>query len=197
MTKPAAPERSVEQTGCEMTGDVRASESRLVYENRWMRLREDKIVRSDGSTGIYGVVEKPDFVTIAAVECGCVHLVEQFRYPVGGRYWELPQGSWEQTPDADPLEVARAELREETGLHAEEMTYAGRLFLAYGYSNQGYHVFLGRRLVPGSASLDHEEQDLVSRRFDIAEVEKMVRDGVIRDGTTVAALNLLRLKGLL
>jgi ADP-ribose pyrophosphatase len=180
-----------------MAADVQALESKVVYQNRWMRVREDRIVRPDGSTGIYGVVEKPDFVTIAAVECGCVYLVEQFRYPVGGRFWELPQGSWEHSPDADPLEIARAELREETGLHAKEMVYAGRLFLAYGYSNQAYHVFIGRGLALGPRKLEQEEQDLVSRRFDIAEVEAMVRDGVIRDATTVAALGLIRLKRLL
>ena len=73
--------------------------------------------RRDGSTGIYRVVEKPDFVVIVPVEDdGQVHLVEQYRYPVKGRYWELPEGSWEQEQGADPMEMARGELLEETGL---------------------------------------------------------------------------------
>ena len=94
--------------------DIETLSSRLVYENRWMRLREDAIVRQDGSPGIYGVVEKADFAIIAPVENGMIHLVEQYRYPVQGRYWELPQGSWEVAPGTDPSELARAELREET-----------------------------------------------------------------------------------
>src|SRR5437660_3306264 len=98
--------------------------TRLAYENRWMRLREDQIRRGDGSSGIYCVVEKPDFALIVPKEDdGRLHLVEQFRYPVQGRYWEFPQGSWEQMPNADPLDVARGELREETGLVASKMTY--------------------------------------------------------------------------
>ena len=112
-----------------MIPDIKTTGSRIVYENRWMRVREDGVERRDGSTGIYDVVEKPDFVTIAAIEAGCLHLVQQYRYPVLGRYWELPQGSWEHAPDTDPLDVARAELREETGLEATEMVYAGHLFL--------------------------------------------------------------------
>jgi ADP-ribose pyrophosphatase len=89
-----------------------------------MRVREDTIRRRDGSNGIYGVVEKHDFVVIIPVENdGRLYLVEQFRYPVQGRYWEFPQGSWEQIEGADPLEMARGELREETGLDAAEMTY--------------------------------------------------------------------------
>ncbi len=66
-----------------------------------------------------------------------------------GRYWE--QGAWEQKPGADPLEVARSELREETGLDADRMIYAGHLFEAYGYSNQGYHVYLTTGLRQGGA----------------------------------------------
>ena len=86
--------------------NIETTSTRLVYENRWMRVREDTIRRRDGSTGIYGVVEKPDFVVIIPVEDdGRVHLVEQYRYPVKGRYCELPQGSWEQEPGADPMEI--------------------------------------------------------------------------------------------
>ena len=108
-----------------MAPNIRTTASRLVYENRWMRLREDAIVRQDGSPGIYGVVEKADFAIIAPVENGMIHLVEQYRYPVQGRYWELPQGSWEDAPGTDPSELARAELREETGLIAEAMLHMG------------------------------------------------------------------------
>ena len=105
--------------------DIETIGMRIVYENRWMRVREDEIRRRDGSSGIYGVVEKPDFVVIVPLEDdGRLHLVQQFRYPVQGRYWEFPQGSWEQAPGADPMEVARGELREETGLDAARMSYA-------------------------------------------------------------------------
>ncbi len=179
--------------------DVRTLDSRMVYENRWMRVREDAIVRSDGSRGIYGVVEKPDFVAIAAIDRprGLIHLVEQYRYPVSGRYWELPQGSWETRPDVPPEDVARAELSEETGLTAGKMTRVGDLFLAYGYSSQRYHVFLAEDLVQGATALETEEADLVSHAFPFAEVEAMIANGIIRDATTVAALGLIRLKGLL
>jgi hypothetical protein len=85
------------------SANIETTSTRFVYENRWMRVREDMIRRRDGSTGIYGVVEKPDFVVIVPVEDdGRVHLVEQYRYPVKGRYWEFPQGSWEREPGVDP-----------------------------------------------------------------------------------------------
>jgi ADP-ribose pyrophosphatase len=178
--------------------DIETIGTRIVYENRWMRVREDAIRRRDGSSGIYGVVEKPDFVVIVPVDDeGGLYLVQQFRYPVRGRYWELPQGSWEQAPGADPMEIARGELREETGLAAARMTYAGHLFEAYGYANQGYHIFVATGLRRGEDDREREEQDLLTQEFPLSEVERMIREGEIKDSTTVAALGLLRLKGLL
>lgn len=177
--------------------EIKRTASRLVYENRWMRVREDAIVRPDGTPGIYGVVEKSDFAIIAPIENGVIHLVEQYRYPVRGRYWELPQGSWEDAPDRDPLELARAELREETGLTAETMLHIGHLFEGYGYSNQGFHIYLAQGLRQGEASREATEQDMVSCAFPIDEVLAMIGSGAIKDSATVATLGLLRLKGLL
>ena len=161
-----------------------------------MTVREDQVLRADGTPGAYGVVEKPDFVVVAAVDSGKLYLVEQYRYPVGDRFWELPQGSWEQG-DADPLELARGELREETGLEACSMVQAGHLFLAYGYSNQGYHIFLASDLTQLAPQREPEEQGLIAKPFPITEVEGMIRSGEIKDATTIAAFGLLRLKGLL
>jgi len=178
--------------------DIETVSSHIAYQNRWMRVREDTIRYRDGSPGIYGVVEKPNFVVVAALESdGRLHLVEQYRYPVGARQWELPQGAWELKPDADPLEVARGELREETGLEAAEILHVGRLLQAPGYATQAYDIYLARELRPSVAALEQTEQDLVARAFPLAEVLDMVESGTIKDASTVASLGLLRLKGLL
>lgn len=177
--------------------DITTLSTRIVYENKWMRVREDAIRRRDGSPGIYGVVEKVDFVVVVPVaDDGSLHLVEQFRYPVGGRFWEFPQGMW-GPPGTDPLLVAHHELREETGLAAAEMIEAGALDACPGTMTQGYRIFVARGLTQGAAALEVEEQDLVSRRFSRAAVERMLRDGEIRDSITVASFGLLVLKGLL
>jgi ADP-ribose pyrophosphatase len=106
--------------------DIETLGTRCVYENRWMRVREDAIRRRDGSEGVYGIVEKPDFVVIVPVEeDGRIHLVQQYRYPVGARDWAFPQGAWEETPGADPADMARGELQEETGLIAARMVHNG------------------------------------------------------------------------
>ncbi len=90
---------------------IRTTSSRTVYSNRWMKVREDQIERADGSLGIYGVVEKPDFVLVIPIEKNDVYLVEQYRLPVAGRFREFRQGSREQTRKADREEIGRGELQ--------------------------------------------------------------------------------------
>ena len=171
--------------------------SEIVYRNKWMIVREDKIQRESGNKGVFGVVEKPDFVVIVPVQNDAIYLVEQYRYPVKSRYLELPQGSWELEPDADPLAVAVGELREETGLIAGQMKYVGHQFLAYGYSNQGYHIYFATQLRQGPTQLDSEEEGLLTRKIKIQDFEKMLIDGVIKDATTSNAYGLVKLKGLI
>ncbi|MCE1255087.1 MAG: NUDIX hydrolase [Anaerolineae bacterium] len=161
-----------------------------------MRVREDKIERQDGSRGIYGYVEKKDFVIIVPIFEDRMILVEQYRYPVGGRHWEFPQGSWEDRP-INTDDMARAELEEETGYLARDLQKIGHLFLAYGLTDQGYHIYVARNLSPTQKQLDPEEVGLISKTFDVNEVEEMILSGKIKDATTVAVFGLLRLKHLI
>lgn len=166
--------------------------SREVYRNHWMRVREDDILRSNGTKGIYGVVEKHDAAIILPIDAGRVWLVEQYRYTIGERSLELPQGGWEMEIDS-PEELGRGELKEELGLNAARMTYLGFLWLAYGFLRQKQHVFLAEGLTVTEKTPDAEEHDLVVRSFPLAEFERMILDGTIRDGCTVSAWGLYRL----
>ena len=168
-----------------------------VYKNKWMTVREDTVQRPSGAQGIYGVVDKPDFAVIAAIEDGYIHLVEQYRYPVQGRYWEMPQGTWESNHAADPLVLARGELQEETGLIAQNMLHVAHQYLAYGFCSQGYHVYLATGLEKKQNKLDPEEEDLITAKFTLAAFEEMILHGDIKDATTVNAYGLIKLKGLL
>lgn len=177
--------------------EIKQLASKVVYQNKWMRVREDRIRRANAGNGIYSVVEKADFVVILAVENDDIHLVEQYRYPVKKRYWELPQGSWELEQESDHLQVAKGELQEETGLIAQNMLYVGFQYLAYGYSDQGYHIYLATELEHGSQNLDLEEEGLISKRVKISEFEQMICSGEIKDATTLCAYSLTKMKGFL
>ena len=170
--------------------------TREVYTNRWMRLREDVVRFPNGAEGIYGVVEKPDFVIVIPRHAdGRFELVEQYRYPVGARYWEFPQGAWETNPDADLRDVAHGELAEETGLRASKMQRLGHLHQGSGFSTQGYDAFLATDLERGALQRDAEEQDMQTGTFTYREVVAMIQAGEIRDQTSVAALGLYLLSG--
>lgn len=172
-------------------GVIRTLGQREVYRTPWMTVREDDVEFPDGSAGRFGVVAKRDFVTVIAAERDGFWLVEQFRYPVGSRQWEFCQGGWPAGHSGSQADLAAAELAEETGLRAASWTHLGRLFAAYGYSDQSFDVFLATDLTPGPTRREASEQDMVTRWFHEADVRAMVRAGRFADSNSVAALLLL------
>ena len=180
-----------------MTNPYMTLSSRVVYENRWTRVREDRIRRPDGADGVYGVVERSDFAVIVPWQDGHVTLVEQYRYPVGERMWEFPMGMWELAPGVDPVVLAAGELREETGLIAGRMIHVGEIFQGPGYCNQRGHIFLATELTQGDTEREATEQDMICQKFTLGAFEAMIRDGSLREAMTLSAFGLLRVKGLL
>ena len=159
-------------------------------------MREDVIERANGERGIYGVIDKDPACIVIPLERTAegefIYLVEQFRYTVGARFMELPQGGWE-TADVVPEEMARGELREETGLIAARMTELVTLQIGYGVMNQKHHVFLAEELTQGAHERDAEESDLEVHRVPVTEFEAMMLDGRIVDNCSVAAWGVYRL----
>jgi 8-oxo-dGTP pyrophosphatase MutT (NUDIX family) len=180
-----------------MTSPYQTLSSRIAYQNRWTRIREDEIRYPDGSPGLYGVVERADFVVVVPFQNGVVTLVQQFRYPIGARVWEFPMGMWEDRPDSDPATVAAGELREETGLVAGTMQYAGAIFQGPGYCTQRGHIFLATDLSQQAPDREITEQDMICQEFPQATFETMIRDGTVQEAMTLSAYALLRLKGFL
>jgi len=172
---------------------IQTLSSRVVYQNPWMTVREDRILRSNGKEGIYGVSDKDDSAIIIPIQTvngeDFVWLVEQFRYTVQERCLELPQGGWEMG-EVDSEELARGELKEELGLHAETMIRLGMLWIGYGFVKQKQYVFLAKGLTATETDADPEEHDLTALRVSVAEFERMMLEGAIRDNCTVSAWGL-------
>lgn len=167
--------------------------SQIAYRNDWMVVREDDIERPDGSCGIYGVIDKPDYALVIPQERDRFMLVEQYRYPLGLRRWEFPQGTAPGLADTAPEELAARELSEETGLRATTLLQLGLLDVAPGMSSQRGRVFLATGLTEGDHAREVEEQDMVCAWFQRRDVEAMIADGAITDAQSIAAWLLLLL----
>jgi 8-oxo-dGTP pyrophosphatase MutT (NUDIX family) len=175
---------------------IKTISTREVYRNAWTSVREDVIERANGQRGIYGVIDKDPACIIIPLEVTAegefVYLIEQYRYTVLARHLEFPQGGWEKA-DVVPEELARGELREETGLTAGRLTHLSTFQIAYGVMNQKHFCFLAEDLTMGEAEPDDEESDLQVHRVPVERFEAMILDNTIVDNCTVAAWGLYRL----
>jgi 8-oxo-dGTP pyrophosphatase MutT (NUDIX family) len=155
-----------------------------------MRVREDEVEFPSGGLGTFSVVEKQDFVLVLPFTDEGFWLVQQYRYPVGRREWEFPQGGWPAGRSGSAEELAVAELREETGLTAASWIHLGRLFAAYGYCSQSFDVYLATQLTAGEAERESSEADMIAEWRSVDEIRSMMRRGEFADSHSVAALTL-------
>lgn len=184
---------------------IRTSKERVVYENPRVRVRRDDVVFADGLLGDYTVIEKPEFALVIPLDGEQVWLVQQYRYPLGRRTWEFPQGTWPLDRNCavvrsgrfpgsirgDIRELAVQELREETGLLAGRLERIGVFCPASGYSPQKVHVFVASDLSAGPTDREDTESDMQARPVPVDEVRSMIATGVIVDICTVAAFGLV------
>ena len=159
----------------------------MVWENDWMGVYEDDVINPGGGRNLYGHVHFKNRA-VAIVPLDDEHntwLVGQQRYTLGAWSWELPMGG--APLDEDPLDAAKRELREETGLTATDWSELMRLHTSNSITDEVGVVFVARKLTQGATAFE-ETEDLEIRKLPLTEAIAMARRGEITDAISVAAL---------
>ena len=170
--------------------------SAVRYENNWLSIRHEDVVTPAGTPGIYGVVSfKNKAVGVIPIdEDGNTYLVGQYRYPLNEYSWEIPEGG--SPVGTDPLESARRELKEETGLEASRWTQIGRIHTSNSATDEEGFIYIAEGLVQG----EHEPEDTEDLRvwkLPLAEAVNMVMDSRITDAISMSGLLMVaRLRGI-
>jgi 8-oxo-dGTP pyrophosphatase MutT (NUDIX family) len=162
-------------------------DSRDVYENPWIAVREDRVINPGGGENQYGVVHFKN-IAVAIVPLdneGNTWLVGQNRYPLGQYSWEIPMGGAPRTEQA--IEAARRELKEETGLTADSWTELMRLHTSNSITDEEGVVYIATELGEGDTDFD-ETEDIEVRKLPLGDAIAMAMRGEITDAISVAAL---------
>ncbi len=157
------------------------------YENPWIRIEHHEVINPAGNPGIYGLVKfKNHAIGIVPVdEEGYTYLVGQFRYALGTYEWEIPEGGC--PVGTDTLLTAQRELKEETGLVAQEWTRLMDFHLSNSVTDEYGVAYLARQLSQHDAEPEDTEE-LQLRRLPLREAIAMTLDGRIRDALSILAL---------
>jgi 8-oxo-dGTP pyrophosphatase MutT (NUDIX family) len=162
-------------------------DSTTVYDNAWMTVFEDKVIDPGGGEHLYGHIHfKNKAIAIVPLDDeGNTWIVGQSRFTIGEYSWEVPMGG--SAPGEEPVDTARRELREETGLTATSLTPLMRLHISNSITDEEGFVFLARGLSAGEPDFDDME-DLAIRKLPLTEAVDMVMRGEITDAISIAAL---------
>lgn len=162
-------------------------EEKQVYTNPWITVTEYDVINPGGGKGIYGKVHFKNIAVgvIILDEDRNTYLVGQYRFPLNGYSWEIPEGG---APEGtDPFENAKRELREETGLVAANWVLLYKMHLSNSVSDELAIVYLATGLTRHEASPEETEQ-LVVKKIPFEEAYQMVEKGLITDSISVAAI---------
>ena len=165
--------------------------SKYFYKDPWIRLRVDKVIRSNGLEGNYSVAEiKGGIGVVALTKDSKIVIVGQYRYAPDVYSWEIPKGAFSKFRSKEsPLVVAKKELQEETGTTAKSWQKLTVVHTLLGSSDDKVFLFLAQDLKIGKSHPEKTEQIEV-RKVSFDTFYEMVRDGEITDATSIAAVAL-------
>ena len=162
------------------------------YDNAWINVTEYQVINPSGNPGIYGTVQFKNLaIGILTLDADMnTYMVGQYRFPLNQYSWEMPEGGG--LMDIEPVESAKRELLEETGLCAGEWTELLRMHLSNSVSDELAIIFLARNLQQFEAQPEETEQ-LIIKKMPFEQVYQMVCAGEITDSMTVGAVLKLKL----
>lgn len=163
-------------------------ETRVMYDNPWIRVSESQVTHPDGSPGIYGRVHMKKTATgVVPVDGeGYTWLVGQWRYCLNAYSWEIPEGG--SDPGEDPLAAAQRELLEETGCRAKDWTPLQLLHTSNSITDEVAYIYLAQNLDKPQEPAPDASEELCLKRLPLREAVEMVHRGEITDAVSVAGL---------
>ena len=158
-----------------------------IYDNNWINVVEHKVINPAGGDGVYGKVHFKNLAigVVALDEEGNIYLVGQYRFTLDAYSWEIPEGG--SPLGVDPLDSAKRELKEETGIIARDWKKLLDIHLSNSVSDEKGYIYLATGLEFSEAEPE-ETEELQVQKIALEQAYQMVLDGTITDSLSVAGI---------
>lgn len=158
---------------------------KIVIENKWTKIANETFKTESGNEGTYIIVERqPALMIIPVIKRDnnfYTYLVKQLRYPISKEVWQFPMGTLDH--NADPVQHAKKELMEETGLHSQKLTSVGNYFIDPGLSRQKCYVYIAEDITEGGKqNLEDTEVGMIAQKFTVEELKNLITENEFIDG---------------
>lgn len=175
---------------------IKQLSTKLIHKTPFITVREDEVEFANQHGGSFTVVERIPFIVVAAFTGSSFVMVKQYRYAVQHDSLEFVAGAHHDDPHMDPVELAKAELQEETGYIAKTLTPLGTFYPSPAAINSTFYAFLATDLEQSTQKLDTTEADLEVVEISVKKFERMLIEGKITDSPTVTTYAMLKVKKL-
>lgn len=157
-----------------------------IIKNKHLTIVEDVVIQPNGKESTYVYTKKSDSVILIPFDGENIYFIEQYRYPINAILLQLPAGAL----DGKSIEeTAKAELEEETGIQAEELTYLGSFFPFSPRQTSVTNVILATKLSkPKNEHIEGDESIIQTKKINVKTVENMLKENQFKCGETIASL---------
>lgn len=159
---------------------------KTVYKGKIVTLKLKRVKFSDGHISLYEcILHRPAVAIVPVIDNNRILLIKQLRPVINKKIWELPAGLIDR--NERPVDAAKRELEEETGLIPQKLIKLGLIYSSPGFTDEKTTLFLAKEFIQTEQKLDKDEEiEIGIFSFDV--LLNRIRKNQLKDAKTILGI---------